>query len=99
LGQSEPRLQAHGPDIKPVSAEQMEISRLRGELARVKMEQRDILGKATACFAKGAIGSTPASNATGRYGRFLCSAACSESAWLASMSISPTAPVTVPAGT
>jgi transposase len=40
-----------GPDIKPVSAEQMEISRLRAELARVKME-RDILGKATAYFAK-----------------------------------------------
>ena len=34
-----------------VSAEQMEISRLRSELARVKME-RDILGKATAYFAK-----------------------------------------------
>jgi transposase len=46
----EGRLQAsHG---KPVSAEQMEISRLRAELARVKME-RDILGKATAYFAKG----------------------------------------------
>jgi transposase len=30
-----------------VTAEQMEISRLRAELARVKME-RDILGKATA---------------------------------------------------
>jgi transposase len=37
---------------KVVSAEQMEISRLRAELARVKME-RDILGKATAYFAKG----------------------------------------------
>lgn len=36
---------------KPVSAEQMEISRLRAELARVKME-RDILKKATAYFAK-----------------------------------------------
>ena len=35
-----------------VSAEQMEISCLRAELARVKME-RDILGKATAYFAKG----------------------------------------------
>jgi transposase len=35
-----------------VSAEQMEISRLRAELARVTME-RDILGKATAFFAKG----------------------------------------------
>jgi transposase len=37
---------------KAVSAEQMEISRLRAELARVKME-RDILGKARAYFAKG----------------------------------------------
>jgi transposase len=35
-----------------VSAEPMEISRLRSEWARVKME-RDILGKATAYFAKG----------------------------------------------
>ena len=33
----------NGADSKPVSAEQMEISRLRAELARVKME-RDILG-------------------------------------------------------
>ena len=41
-----------GVDSKPVSAEQMEISRLRAELARVKME-RDILEKATAYFAKG----------------------------------------------
>ncbi len=40
-----------GADSKPVSAEQMEISRLRAELARVTME-RDILGKATAYFAK-----------------------------------------------
>lgn len=37
---------------KTVSPEQMEISRLKAELARVKME-RDILGKATAFFAKG----------------------------------------------
>jgi len=36
---------------KPVSTEQMEISRLRAELARVKMEP-GILGKATAYFAK-----------------------------------------------
>ncbi len=43
-----------GADSKVVSDEQMEISRLRAELARVKME-RDILGKATAYFAK--IGS------------------------------------------
>lgn len=35
-----------------VSTEQMEIARLRAELARVTME-RDILGKATAYFAKG----------------------------------------------
>ena len=41
-----------GADSKPVSAEQMALSRLRAELARVKME-RDILGKATAYFAKG----------------------------------------------
>jgi transposase len=40
-----------GADKQAVSAEQMEISRLRAELARVKME-RDILGKATAYFAK-----------------------------------------------
>ena len=42
-----------GADSKPVSAQQMEISRLRAELARVKME-RDILGKATAYFAQAA---------------------------------------------
>lgn len=41
-----------GVDSKKVSAEQMEISRLKAELARVKME-RDILGKATAYFAQG----------------------------------------------
>jgi len=41
-----------GASSKPVvTAEQMEISRLRAELARVTME-RDILGKATAFFAK-----------------------------------------------
>ena len=42
-----------GADSTRVSAEQMEIARLRAELARVKME-RDILGKATAYFAKAA---------------------------------------------
>ena len=41
-----------GAEGKPVSAEPMEISRLRAELTRVKVE-RDILGKATAYFAKG----------------------------------------------
>ncbi len=41
-----------GASRKPqVTAEQMENSRLRAELARVTME-RDILGKATAFFAK-----------------------------------------------
>jgi transposase len=45
--------QLSGADSKAVSPEQMEIARLRAELARVKME-RDILGKATAYFAKGA---------------------------------------------
>ncbi len=38
-------------DVKAVSPEQMEISRLKAELALVKME-RDILEKATAYFAK-----------------------------------------------
>ena len=42
--------QLKGADSTLVSAEQMELSRLRAELARVKME-RDILGKATAYFA------------------------------------------------
>src|SRR3982751_1775720 len=37
---------------RSLNAEQMEISRLRAELARVKME-RDIGGKATAYFAQG----------------------------------------------
>ena len=40
-----------GAVSKLVSAEQMEIGRLRAGLARVKME-RNILGKATAYFAK-----------------------------------------------
>jgi transposase len=40
-----------GADSKPVSPEQMEIARLRAENARLKME-RDILGKATAYFAR-----------------------------------------------
>lgn len=35
-----------------VTAEQMEVSRLRADLARVTME-RDILGKAMAYFARG----------------------------------------------
>ncbi len=40
-----------GAGDKPVSNEQMELARLRAELARVKME-RDILKKATAYFAR-----------------------------------------------
>lgn len=43
--------QLKGTAAKPVSPEQMEISRLRAELARTKME-RDILKKATAYFAQ-----------------------------------------------
>ena len=43
-----------GAGAKPVSAEQMELARLRAELARVKME-RDILKKATAYFAKDSL--------------------------------------------
>lgn len=39
-------------NARPVTADQMEIARLRAELARVTME-RDILEKATAYFAKG----------------------------------------------
>ena len=40
-----------GAGTEPVGPVQMEIARLRAELARVKME-RDILGKATAYFAQ-----------------------------------------------
>jgi len=43
--------QLGGAGARVVSAEQMELARLRAELARVKME-RDILKKATAYFAK-----------------------------------------------
>jgi len=42
--------QLKGADSTLVSAEQMELNRLRAELARVKIE-RDILGKATEYFA------------------------------------------------
>ena len=43
--------QLKGVGDKPVSAEQMELARLRAQLARVTME-RDILKKATAYFAR-----------------------------------------------
>jgi transposase len=43
--------QLKGTGDKPVSPEQIELARLRAQLARVTME-RDILKKATAYFAK-----------------------------------------------
>ncbi len=43
--------QLRGVTSEQLSAERMEVVRLRAELARVTME-RDILGKATAYFAK-----------------------------------------------
>ena len=43
--------QLKGAGDKPVSAEQMELARLRAENVRLRME-RDILKKATAYFAK-----------------------------------------------
>lgn len=43
--------QLQGAGDRPVSPEQMELARLRAEVARLRME-RDILGKATAYFAK-----------------------------------------------
>src|SRR5271156_2891976 len=56
-----------------VTVEQMEISRLRAELARVTME-RDILGKAPASFATGQKGGTRSSSAASECGRSGCSA-------------------------
>ena len=43
--------QLMGAGDKPVRPEQMELARLRAENARLRME-RDILGKATAYFAR-----------------------------------------------
>ncbi|AAP85785.1 transposase [Cupriavidus metallidurans] len=43
-----------GAGMKPVSPEQMELARLRAEVARLKME-RDILKKAAAYFAKESV--------------------------------------------
>ena len=45
------RGQLKGAGDKPMSPEQMELARLRAENARLRME-RDILGKATAYFAR-----------------------------------------------
>lgn len=46
--------QLAGAGAKPVSAEQMELTRLKAELAKVKME-RDIFKKATAYFARESV--------------------------------------------
>lgn len=47
-----------GVGDKPVTAEQMELARLRAELARMTME-RDIAKKAAAYFAQDLLQSTP----------------------------------------
>jgi transposase len=44
----------HPPGVKPVTPEQMELSRVRAENARLRMEV-EILKKATAYFAKDAL--------------------------------------------
>ena len=46
--------QLQGAGERPVSAQQMELARLRAALARVKME-RDILMRATAYFARASL--------------------------------------------
>jgi len=48
----------NGAGDKPVTAEQMELARLRAELARMTME-RDIAKKAAAYFAQDLLQSTP----------------------------------------
>ena len=52
--------QLGGAGERPVTPEQMELARLRAELARVKME-RDIAKKAAAYFAQDVLQSTPGS--------------------------------------
>jgi len=52
------QLEAAGTQAPEVSEEQMEISRLRAEIARLKME-RDIAKKAAAYFAQDHLQSTP----------------------------------------
>ena len=61
--------------VKAVSDEQMEISRLKAELAKTRME-RDILKKATAYFARESRRDAPSSKSTGRSGRSRTCAAC-----------------------
>jgi len=46
--------QLRGVPGKPVNADQMEITRLKAELSRMRME-RDILKKAAAYFARGSL--------------------------------------------
>jgi transposase len=52
--------QLGGAGERPVTPEQMELARLRAELARVKME-RDIAKEAAAYFAQDVLQSTPGS--------------------------------------
>jgi transposase len=52
--------QLGGAGERPVTPEQMELARLRAELARVKME-RDIAKKAAAYFVQDVLQSTPGS--------------------------------------
>ncbi len=52
--------QLGGAGDRQVTPEQMELARLRAELARVKME-RDIAKKAAAYFAQDVLQSTPGS--------------------------------------
>ena len=51
------KLSEVGKDRRQLSDKEMELARLRRELAEVKME-RDILKKATAYFAKGSLPGT-----------------------------------------
>ena len=53
---------------KPVNADQQEISRLKADLPRARME-RNILNKAEAYFATGSLSDAPLSNGTKRSGR------------------------------
>lgn len=59
-----------GAGAKPVTPEQMELARLRAELAKTKMEL-DIVKKAAAYFAKHSTRSTHSSTSTRAYGRCL----------------------------
>ena len=58
---------------EPVNADQMEIARLKAELAKTRME-RDILKKAAAYFAREPRGDTPLSSDMNKSGRLRRSA-------------------------